>query len=176
MHVFHPRFAGALLFSLLLHALLLAPAGWWRTPGPSPARSAPLVARLAAPAAPQPELVLPPPAPAGAPTPAAVPQKPPPRPALARKSDTRPALPTALERELGRHLHYPLQAIEQGLEGDVVVRIFLDESGTVIAARVEQSSGHALLDEAAVTAARALRTAAAAEPRDTLLPVRFRLR
>lgn len=73
-------------------------------------------------------------------------------------------------------LFYPADAIAQGLEGEVLVLMFLDESGRVSAARVEESSGQRLLDDAALRAVRALHSLPAAAPRETLLPVRFRLR
>jgi protein TonB len=71
---------------------------------------------------------------------------------------------------------YPPEAIERGLQGEALVLIFLDETGNAIAARIETSSGHALLDEAALRAARLLRALPASAPREALLPVRFRLR
>lgn len=71
---------------------------------------------------------------------------------------------------------YPAQAIAQGLEGEVQVLLIINESGTVSAARVEQSSGHAILDEAALRAVRSLRSLPADAPREVVLPVRFRLR
>ncbi len=83
---------------------------------------------------------------------------------------------TKATEQLRRELFYPLEAIERGLQGDAVVLLFLDGAGTVIAARLEASSGHALLDEAAVRAARSLRGLPANAPREALLPVRFRLR
>ena len=54
--------------------------------------------------------------------------------------------------------------------------LFLDEAGNAIAARVEASSGHKLLDDAAVRAARTLKALPASAPREALVPVRFRLR
>ena len=54
--------------------------------------------------------------------------------------------------------------------------LFLDASGNAIAARLEASSGHALLDDAAVRAARTLRSLPDSAPREVLFPVRFRLR
>jgi protein TonB len=77
---------------------------------------------------------------------------------------------------LSRALLYPREAIERGIEGEATVLLFLDESGNAIAARLEASSGHALLDDAAVRAARTLRALPGGAPREALLPVRFRLR
>ncbi len=73
-------------------------------------------------------------------------------------------------------LFYPEEAIRQGLQGEAVVLLILDDSGNAVAARLEQSSGHRILDDAALRAARSLRTLSADAPRETLLPVRFRLR
>ncbi len=73
-------------------------------------------------------------------------------------------------------LPYPLEAVARGLEGDVMVRVLLDDTGNVIASQVFASSGHAILDNAALQAVRALRGLPDNLPRETLLPVRFRLR
>ena len=78
--------------------------------------------------------------------------------------------------QLRRELPYPREAIERGLEGEALVLLFLDAAGTVIAARLAGSSGHALLDDAAVRAARSLHSLPDSAPREALLPVRFRLR
>lgn len=77
--------------------------------------------------------------------------------------------------QLGRELPYPPEAIERGLQGEALVLLFLDASGNAIAARLEASSGHALLDEAALRAARSLRALPDSAPREALFPVRFRL-
>jgi len=73
-------------------------------------------------------------------------------------------------------LYYPEAARRQGIEGEVLVLLLVDESGAVAAARVEASSGHTLLDDAALRAVRQLRSLPADTPRDMLLPVSFRLR
>ncbi|HEY8069152.1 MAG TPA: TonB family protein [Burkholderiales bacterium] len=78
--------------------------------------------------------------------------------------------------QLARDLPYPPEAIERGLQGEALVLLFLDASGDAVAARLESSSGHAVLDEAAVRAARRLRSLPDSAPREALLPVRFRLR
>ena len=78
--------------------------------------------------------------------------------------------------QLQRELPYPPEAIERGLQGEALVLLFLDQAGNVAAARLESSSGHALLDDAAVRAARSLRALPGSAPREALLPVRFRLR
>lgn len=78
--------------------------------------------------------------------------------------------------QLQRELPYPPEAIERGLQGEALVLLFLDASGNAIAARIESSSGHTILDDAALRAARSLRALPASAPREVLLPVRFRLR
>jgi protein TonB len=75
-----------------------------------------------------------------------------------------------------RGLFYPPEAITQGLEGETLVLLIINESGEVSAARVEQGSGHRILDDAALRAVRSLRSLPADAPRETLLPVRFRLK
>jgi protein TonB len=79
-------------------------------------------------------------------------------------------------QQMAKALLYPREAIERSIEGEATVLLFLDESGDVIAARLEKTSGYALLDDAAVRAARSLRALPAGAPREALLPVRFRLR
>jgi len=71
---------------------------------------------------------------------------------------------------------YPEEAIRLGLEGEAQVLMMLDSEGNVVAARVEASSGHELLDRAALAAVRRLRTLPADAPQEAVLPVRFRLR
>ncbi len=87
------------------------------------------------------------------------------------------------QQQIKRQLLYPEAAIQQGLQGIATVRVFLDGQGNALAARVEVSSGFALLDEAAVRAARLLRglqngtnngTDNTAEA-DFLIPITFRL-
>lgn len=103
-----------------------------------------------------------------------------PRPAKPNQANT----PKSFNQAVREHLKkldaagqfYPAEAIARGLEGDVQVLLVLDESGKVVAARVEQSSGHALLDEAALKAVRSLTSIPADSPHDTLLWLRFRLK
>lgn len=72
-------------------------------------------------------------------------------------------------------LFYPEAARSQGIEGQVVVLMLVDVTGAVAAARVEESSGHTVLDDAALRAVRQLRSLPADTPREMLLPVSFRL-
>jgi protein TonB len=179
---FDCRLSFALLLSATLHAALLGVT--WSGPAtpPEPARATPLEARLV------PAPLLPPaPTPAEAPTPRAatspigtISQKAKPAPVSRPPPDARTApTPTAkidsLARQLARQLFYPPQAVAQGLEGTALVTVFFDPDGSVIAVRLERSSGHAILDDAALAAVRSLRTLPQAVATETLVPVRFRL-
>ena len=52
---------------------------------------------------------------------------------------------------------YPTQLRNAGVEGTVVVRVFVDETGAVAAKQVTESSGYELMDEAALEAADRMR-------------------
>ncbi len=86
------------------------------------------------------------------------------------------AAASVVAEQLQRELPYPPEAIERGLQGEALVLLFLDAAGNAIAARIEASSGHSLLDDAALRAARSLRALPGSAPREVLLPVRFQLR
>ena len=73
-------------------------------------------------------------------------------------------------------LFYPEEARRNGIEGEALVFLLIAADGKVSAARIEESSGHRILDEAALRAVRSLHSLPADAPRETLLPVRFRLR
>lgn len=172
------RLSAALALSLLLHLLLLGPDLISRPPRPT--APPPLLAELRPPplpAPPQPAIPMPPlhlpepPAPAS--QPAAV--KRPPRPTKAPLTWTQ-----SVREQLGKldsaGLFYPAEAIARGLQGEAHVLLVIDEAGNVVATRLEQSSGHAILDEAALRAGRSLKSLPADAPRQTVLPIRFRLK
>ncbi len=75
---------------------------------------------------------------------------------------------------LSKHLFYPPQAVTEGLEGEVILLLSLSENGQLVSAAVARSSGHAILDQAALDAARHI-GALPGNPRQTLFPVSFRL-
>jgi len=189
MHAIDPALVKGMALSLLLHALLLAAGGW--LVGPVHRAFAAPEARLDVTLQPREALAGPPPL--------LLDESPPPvarvRPLRARSAhgggaanvsrgtlDANAGATLAGEaarqanRQLARELLYPPEAIVRGLEGQALVLLFLDASGNAIAARLEASSGHALLDDAAVRAARTLRALPDSAPREALLPVRFRLR
>ena len=97
------------------------------------------------------------------------------KPPVAAKTWTQ-AVRQHLQKLDDRGQFYPQEAIARGLEGEVLVLIIIGEEGQVTAARVEQGSGHRILDDAALRAVRSLRSLPADAPREALLPVRFRLR
>lgn len=57
----------------------------------------------------------------------------------------------------GKLPRYPREAMEQGLSGRSLLKALIDAEGAVAAVVVERSSGHALLDEAAVEELRSWR-------------------
>lgn len=179
------RLAGATVLSLLLHAILLGAGGWLLDRQPRDAAELPpLEVSLTPPEAPPPALLAP-----EAPAPEAVPETAP----VAMAPELRPAPPQApaavapaaagtvaaitqaATRQIAQYLFYPPEAIAQGLQGQALVRLYLDEKGDAIAARLERSSGYPLLDDAAVRAAAAVRSMPEGGAREILLPVRFRL-
>lgn len=179
------RLAGATVLSLLLHALLLGAGGWWLDRHPrGTAELPPLEVSLTPPEAPPPALSAPEPT-----VPEALPEAgktavppqqrpaPPsqPEPAANTAAGTVAAIAQAANRQIAQYLFYPPEAIAQGLQGQALVRLYLDEKGDAITARLERSSGYPLLDDAAVRAAAAVRAMPEGGAREILLPVRFRL-
>lgn len=179
------RLGRALAASLVLHLILLLPAEWLpRAPITKPVTAPPLVARLALPeTAPELATQIEPEAPPQAMSPpVAVPPGPtfgvvPPKPNFGKAPPPRELQGRALHSALAalsREEFYPREAIERGLEGRVVLLLALDESGRVATVDVASSSGHALLDAAARTAALRIGRLAGGK-RQVLLPVEFRL-
>jgi protein TonB len=173
------RFGLSTLASLLLHVAVLVPVSF------SLQRAAPLPppmleAFLAAPVLATKKIEEPPPAkpdepvvsrahpPVAVPPPPTFSPKPPPPRQLKGK-----ALNTAMAA-LVKEDFYPREAIERGIEGDVIVLLTLTASGGVADATVATSSGHAMLDAAALAAVRRIAGLPSAQ-RQVLLPVQFRL-
>jgi protein TonB len=172
------RLGLALAASLVLHGAILFPPGATRLPHDAASRppavpSASLHATLTAPAlATQPEEGAAPVEEPAVESPTAVPPAPTfgearPKPLTGRALDLAYAALTSEE-------FYPGEAIERGLEGRVVLLLRLDAAGTVTAVEVASSSGHALLDAAAVQAAGRI-GALPGGGRQVLLPVDFML-
>lgn len=170
------RLVLALIVSLLLHLLPLISELVAQSPAPPPPPQ-PLAAQLRPPVPPQQQPLI-------------LPEQPKPGAKPAQASQPRPDAsdkaikPGRWQDEVRKQFHkldergqfYPAEAIAQGLEGEVLVLLLLDANGQVAAARIEQGSGQRILDDAALHAVRALHSLPADAPRETLLPVRFRLR
>ena len=97
----------------------------------------------------------------------------PPHPAAPPRALQGSALRRA-QSALSEHLYYPPQAVALGLEGEVILLLTLADSGQLVSATIARSSGHALLDQAALDAAQRI-GALPGNPRQTLFPVSFRL-
>ncbi len=181
-----PRLAAAIVLSTLLHAaLLLAPTAPHRTT-PVPLQvslvppSVPVAPSQDIHDAPQDSLLkntleardAPPPP--RAPTPPQPPQRKATGPTPEAQALTQTV--AAARRKLSTLLFYPEPARAAGLEGEVHLRLTLDPAGRIEAADVAISSGHALLDRAALQAAYAMAQVEAGGRRELLLPVIFRLR
>ncbi|MCA9670540.1 MAG: energy transducer TonB [Myxococcales bacterium] len=92
------------------------------------------------------------------------PPTPPKKPVVAKKTPAPPAPPkarpaarvnlhgylTSIYRRVVRYKHYPPAARRLRLQGRVLVRMRIDRSGKLLAAEVKRSSGHAVLDRAAL--------------------------
>lgn len=81
----------------------------------------------------------------------------------------------AAQRKLSEHLFYPPEAIARGIEGEVRLILKLSADGAVDDVSIAASSGHALLDNAAIKAAYAMGRLTGARSRELILPVIFRL-
>lgn len=64
----------------------------------------------------------------------------------------RKAVRARLEDELARHFHYPFLARRRGWEGKVVLRLRIDGRGRIDSTEIAESSGHGVLDRAALDA------------------------
>ncbi|HYH18538.1 MAG TPA: energy transducer TonB [Azospirillum sp.] len=83
--------------------------------------------------------------------PAPVAAAPAPGPASTQVSRAVPAWQGLVLGHLERHKRYPRLAQIRRLEGVAQVRFILDRQGRVLSARLEKSSGHAILDEETVS-------------------------
>ncbi|SDG71809.1 energy transducer TonB [Propionivibrio dicarboxylicus] len=81
----------------------------------------------------------------------------------------------AAQRKLSQHLFYPPEAVARGIQGEVRLILRLSPSGTIEDVAVAASSGHAILDNAAIRAAYAMGQLAGGNGRELILPVIFRL-
>lgn len=79
-------------------------------------------------------------------------------------------------QRLAETLLYPEEAVRRGLEGETVLLLEVGADGRIVEASVASSSGHAILDAAALRAVRLLGALGPASAgKAVLLPVRFQL-
>jgi protein TonB len=78
-------------------------------------------------------------------------------------------------QKLSAYQFYPPEAAAQGMEGEVRLLLTLDRDGNLLDVRVAASSGYAILDDAAVRAAKAMRSVPNAAALEMILPVVFQL-
>jgi TonB family protein len=69
---------------------------------------------------------------------------------------------------------YPPEAIARGIEGETILMLRYKTDGTLLDAKIAHSSGHAILDQAALRAVRATPRQIDG-PREVLFPVTFAL-
>lgn len=93
-----------------------------------------------------------------------------PAPAKAEKRQVQ-----AAQQKIAKHLYYPAEAVARGLEGEVRLLLALGEDGSIADVQVASSSGHAILDNAAIKAAYAMGRLTGVAAREMILPVIFRL-
>ena len=79
------------------------------------------------------------------------------------------------QRKLSEQQFYPPEAIARNIEGEVRLIIKLAENGAVDDVAIAASSGHAILDNAAIRAAYAMGALTGVTSRELILPVVFRL-
>ena len=175
------RLTLAFALSLAVHGAALLPDFLKRLPAAPP--KPPLQAMLRLPPAPEPlpaepllkntldeevapkEVEPPPP-----PPPKPVEPAPKPVPKNTQKRDIQIA-----QRKLSEQQFYPPEAIARNIEGEVRLIIKLAENGTVDDVAIAASSGHAILDNAAIRAAYAMGSLTGVTSRELILPVVFRL-
>lgn len=92
------------------------------------------------------------------------------KPANAARRDVQLA-----QKKLSKTQFYPLQAVAQGIEGDVRLILKLSVDGSVDDVGIAASSGHPILDNAAIKAAYAMGKLTGVSSRELILPVIFRL-
>lgn len=94
-------------------------------------------------------------------------------PAAARISEKRRV--QAAQRKLSEHLFYPSEAVARGLQGEVRLILKLSATGAIDNVAIAASSGHPILDNAAIRAAYAMGRLGGEGARELILPVIFRL-
>lgn len=175
------RLTLAFALSLAVHGAALLPDFLKRLPAAPPKPPLQAMLRLAPAAEPRPvepllkntldeevapkEVELPPP-----PPPKPVEPAPKPVPKNTQKRDVQIA-----QRKLSEHQFYPPEAVAQNLEGEVVLILKLSDNGTIEDVSVGASSGHRILDNAAVRNAYAVGAFDDVSSRELVVRMYFRL-
>lgn len=81
----------------------------------------------------------------------------------------------AAQKKLAQHLFYPPEAVARGIEGEVRLIVTLTDDGSIADVNIAASSGHPILDNAAIKAAYAAGRLSGGASRELILPVIFRL-
>jgi protein TonB len=81
----------------------------------------------------------------------------------------------AAQKKIARNVFYPPELVALGIEGEVRLIITLTEDGSIADVNIAASSGHPILDNAAIKAAYATGKLSGANSRELILPVIFRL-
>jgi len=79
------------------------------------------------------------------------------------------------KKKLAKHVYYPEAAIAASIERQVRLLLTLNASGGVKDVQIAESSGHAILDQAAIRAAYAMGSLPGLTEHEIILPVTFRL-
>ena len=79
------------------------------------------------------------------------------------------------QKKLSQHLYYPPEAVKRGIEGEVRLLLTLTADGHIADINIAATSGHPMLDNAALKAAYAMGALSGTEARELILPVIFRL-
>lgn len=81
------------------------------------------------------------------------------------------------QRKLNEHLFYPPEAVARGLEGEVRLIVKIGADGAIDDVSIAASSGHSILDNAAIKAAYAMGKlgGSGGNPHELILPVIFQL-
>ena len=166
----------ALLASTVLHALPFLPGLNTLFAERRPPKPPVLQAQLRPPPEPPPSLIVPEAVPKEETQPPPRPPKPAAKPDTGRPIRWEQAVRQQLQKLKARGQYYSRESIGLGLEGSVLVLFVLDEAGNVTGARVQESSGQALLDRDAVAAVKLLRGLPSDTPREVVLSLRFRLK
>ena len=158
------RLSAALLSSLCLHAVFIFGPAWFAA-RPPPAPQPKIEVRLQMP---QEALTMAESVSTNPTTPPA-PQIAPSTPHARKGVPLRQA-----QAALTPHLFYPPDAVARGQEGEVILLLSMTDSGQLSSVEIARSSGHALLDQAALDAARQIGSLPGSK-RQLLFPVSFRL-